>query len=100
MPWYNGRLYVSAQEIASGAVPVESELNENSRYPIANQVVAKEIVKTNKAIEDTALGLGKLEKKKYLPKYKIRSVTGDAENFREAIQVLGVSSNPEESRMK
>ena len=44
--------------------------------------------------------IGKLEKKKYLPKYKIRSVTGDAENFREAIQVLGVSSNPEESRMK
>ena len=44
--------------------------------------------------------IGKLEKEKYLPKYKIRSVMGDAENFREVIQVLGISSNPEESRMK
>ncbi len=43
MPWYNGRFFVSAKEIPTGAVPVETELDENSHYPIANKAVAKAI---------------------------------------------------------
>lgn len=43
MPWYNGRFYVSAQEIAGGAVPVETELDKDSPNPIANSAVALEL---------------------------------------------------------
>lgn len=43
MGYFNGRFFVSATEIDTGAVPVETELDETSVNPIANGAVAAHI---------------------------------------------------------